>query len=93
MLVTEMYTLYYLRDFAVVLVSNPEYLGLALILQENLLNRWERFQILWIFRVFPHLVIENAGFVVDCPDYLRIFACKSRENMDFRLGNHRNVVQ
>ena len=52
------------------LVSSPEYLGLALILQEKLLDRWEQFRILQIFGVFPHLVIENAGFVVDCPDYL-----------------------
>ena len=41
--VTEMYTLFYLRKFAVVLVSSPEYLGLASILQEKLLDRWEWF--------------------------------------------------
>ena len=52
------------------LVSSPEYLGLASNLQENLLDRWERFQILQIFGVFLHLVIGSAGFVVDCPDYL-----------------------
>ena len=51
------------------LVSNPEYSRLALILQENLLYRWELFRILRIFEVFPWLVIEIAVFVVDCPDY------------------------
>ena len=51
------------------LVSSPEYSGLASILQEKLLDRWKWFQILRIFRVFPWLVIENAVFVVDCPNY------------------------
>ena len=68
--VTEVYTLYYLRKFTVVLVSSPEYSGLASILQEKLLDRWKWFRILQIFGVFPWLVIEDAVFVVDCPDYL-----------------------
>ena len=32
------------------------------------------------------LVIRNAGFVVDCPNYSGIFTCKSRENMDLDLA-------
>ena len=51
------------------LVSSPEYLGLASILQEIILDRWKLFRILRIFGVFPLLVIEIAVFVVDCPDY------------------------
>ena len=47
-----------------VLVSSPEYLGLASILQENLLDRWKLFRILQIFGAFPWLVIEIAVFVV-----------------------------
>ena len=58
------------EKIAVVLVSSPKYSGLASILQQNLLDRWGQFQILQIFEVFPCLVIGNAGFVVDCPNYL-----------------------
>ena len=68
------------------LVSSPEYSGLALILQEKLLDRWKWFRILRIFGVFPWLVIENAVFVVDCPDYLGYSSVRSRENMVLDLA-------
>ena len=51
------------------LVSYPEYLGWASILQEIILDRSKLFQILQISGVFPLLVIEIAVFVADCPDY------------------------
>ena len=78
--VTVMYTLYYLRKLLYVLVSSPEYLGWAMILQEILLDRWKLFPILQIFRVFPLLVIENAVFVVDCPNYLGYSSEKIRKH-------------
>ena len=71
------------EKIAVVLVSSPKYLGLASILQEKLLDRWKWFRILPIFGVFPWLVIENAVFVVDCPDYSGYSSVKDRENMGF----------
>ena len=40
------------------------------------LKEWKWFQILWIFGVFPWLVIEYAVFVVDCPDYLGYFSVR-----------------
>ena len=52
------------------LVSDPKYLGIWLVSTRNLLDKWELFQILQIFGVFPWLLIVNAVFVVDCPDYL-----------------------
>ena len=67
------------------LVSSPEYSGLALVLQEKLLDRWGWLQILQIFRVFPHLVIGNAGFVVNCPDYLGYSPVRVENDMDLDL--------
>ena len=66
--------------FAVVLVSSPEYSGLASILQENLFDRWKWFRILQIFRVLPWLMIEIAVFVVDCPNYLGYLSEKVRKH-------------
>ena len=72
------------EKFAVGLVSSPEYLGLVSILQVKQLDRWERFQILRILG-YPLLVIDNTGFMVDCPNYLDIHL-KSRENIDLDLA-------
>ena len=62
------------------LVSSPEYSGWASVLQEIILDRWKLFRILRIFRVFPWLVIENAVFVVDCPDYSGYSSEKMRKH-------------
>ena len=51
------------------LVSSPEYLGLASISTSKTVNSWEMFRILQIFGVFPHLVIDNAGLWVDFPEF------------------------
>ena len=34
----------------------------------------------------PHLVIENAGSVVDCPDYLGYSPVRVENNMNLHLG-------
>ena len=74
------------EEFAVVLVSSSKYSGLASILQRKLLDRWGRFQILQIFRVFPRLVIGNTGFVVDWPNYSGYSPVRVENNMDLDLA-------
>ena len=37
-------------------------------------------------------MIENAVFVVDCPDYSWIFICKDKENMGLDLAPDRHNV-
>ena len=58
------------EKFAEMVVPSPESLGLASIFYNKMVNSWEMFQIMWIFGVFPLLVISNAGLWVDCPDFL-----------------------
>ena len=68
------------EKIAVELVSSPEYSGSASVLQEIILDRWKLSRILQIFGVFPLLVIENAVFVVDCPDCLGYLSEKVRKH-------------